>query len=433
MAYTAAPKKVLTQLRVNNPIATFEEVARLYKGHPKPERGPGRDYASHYMRLEPADRFYREPATSSEFESLGMEMKARWEAIIARGVVKIIFPFGSIQEVLPVANRVTKTVGASAKTMVECNPYTGRNTKWVEDVTIGGKSCPKVVPGDRPCQAGADGICPLGCTPKGMLKISVPEFWPGGIILFPLGSIIDISNLLGALQPYEGIDLRGVPSWSLFRKEQQISWEDGAKGTQVKANWSLNLTIDPQITAALAAQQQRRFLQSINEDAPSIAPTQQKAIAPARRAPFRNSADHQAMQAAIDAAVRAQDSAAIDLAIEAALDLFDQGFFEEDGKRIVNQAWELAQDRIAQRASIEPKRESNPTAFAGAIAEAELVEESIAKEFWGKLKAGGWTPDDLRKALDGLGYASLKVIPDDQWEAIKTKIEKALEVNDRGI
>lgn len=426
MAYNTPSKKVLTMGRVNSPIARFEEVGRLYKGNPKPERGPGRDYASSYLRFEPADRFTRE--ASATHANMAEEMKARWESIIKTGAVKIIFPFASIAEVFPVANRVTKMVGASAKTMVECDPRTGRNTKWVEDQIINGKTAPKVVSGegDRPCQASADGVCPLGCIPRAMLKISIPELWPGGIVLFPMGSIIDIGNILGALQPYDGIDLRGVPSWSLFRKEEQISWEDPAKGTQTKANWGINLTIDPQVTAKLAAQQQRQFLRSIDEDAPApaIAPTAQKAIAPARLPQFRGSADHRAMEAAMEAAAKALDSEGVAAALIAALDMIDQGFYDEGGRSIINGAWELAQDRIATRQSGGQKKEVNPKAFADAVA-AEPEEEAIemvnpeeARNFWETLKAMGWDSPTLKTRLEPLGYQSLKAVPADLWSEV---------------
>lgn len=418
MAYNAPSKKVLTMSRVNTPIARFEEVGRLYKGNPKPERGPGRDYASSYLRFEPADRFTRE--ASATHANMAEEMKARWESIIKTGAVKIIFPFASIAEVFPVANRVTKMVGASAKTMVACDPRTGRNTKWVEDQIINGKTAPKVVAGDRPCQASDDGVCPLGCIPRAMLKISIPELWPGGIVLFPMGSIIDIGNILGALQPYDGIDLRGVPSWSLFRKEEQISWEDPAKGTQTKANWGINLTIDPQITAKLAAQQQRQFLRSIDEDAPAIAPTAQKVIAPARLRQFRGSADHQAMQAAMEAAAKALDSEGVTAALVAALEMIDGGFYDEAGRSIINGAWELAQDRIATRRHY-GQQEANPKAFAAAVAAEpeeepiELIDPEEAKAFWETLKAMGWDLPTLKTRLEPLGYQSLKAVPADLW------------------
>lgn len=423
MPYTVAPKKVLTMERVTSPISKFEEVGRLYKGNPKPERGPGRDYASHYMRFEPADRFKVEPASDPQYANMAIELKARWEELIGRGSIKVIFPFATVEEVLSIANRVTKMVGASAKTMVECDPRSGRNTKWVENAIANGKPVPKVVTGDRPCQAGEDGVCPLGCIPRAMLKISIPELWPGGIVLFPLGSIIDIGNILGALQPYANIDLRGVPSWSLFRKEDQISWEDPVKGTQTKANWSVNLTIDPQVTAMLAAKQQRQFLRSVNEDIPdAIEVTPQRAIAPSRQPSFRNSADHKALQVAIDIAVENQDYQELDLAIESAMDLIDQGFYPEDDRRIIKQACEVGQDRISQRRSIAPKKEINPGGFAGAIVESDVVDVELAKAFWVELQEAGWTSEGLLNSLAELGYTSLKVVPADRWEAVKKEL-----------
>ena len=221
------------------------EIGRLYKGSPKgtSSRGyaGGDDYASHYLRFEPDDRFKLSPATSPEFKNLHDELKARWEKLIARGSVQIRFPYQGVAANWTWENKVVKTVGDRSKTFNACDGTTC--TRWTES----GKKGPELVKGSRPCAAGPnDKTCPVGCKPHGMLKFYVPELHPGGVVLFPLKGPIDVGNIQSYLNSYAAFDLTAVP-FSLFRKAQEVAFLDGKGNPQSKINWGLHLEVHPTI------------------------------------------------------------------------------------------------------------------------------------------------------------------------------------------
>lgn len=221
------------------------EIGRLYKGGPKgtSARGyaGGDDYASHYLRFEPDDRFKLSPATSPEFANLHDELKARWEQLIARGSVQIRFPYQSVEANWTWSNKEIKIVGGVGRTFNECDGTIC--TKW----TVSGKKGPEQVKGSRPCEAGPDDKnCPRGCKPHGMLKFYVPELHPGGVVLFPLKGPIDVGNIQSYLNSYASFDLTAVP-FSLFRREQEVEYIDGKGNQQRKVNWGLHLEVNPVI------------------------------------------------------------------------------------------------------------------------------------------------------------------------------------------
>jgi hypothetical protein len=318
-------------LRVSDPVRVqFSEIGRLYKGSPKgtSKRGyaGGDDYESHYLRFEPADRLKLQPATESGFGSLHDELKARWETLINQGSVRFVFPFSTIEECFPWENKVVKTIGGTAKTMVRCDGVTC--SLWTENEEVKGKSRPVLKRGDRPCQAD-DRHCPLGCAPKGMLKMMIPDLYPGGLVCFPIGSTIDIAAILGGLEPFKNYDLRGIP-FSLFRKQEIITWEQNGE-TKTKVNWGVKVEVLPTIAAKLQAKHVRDFDQYLDGEvgqARSIGAA--KAALPSAKVPtMKGSDDGYRLISDLAKAVRNHNLEAIETIQSDALELVDSGFYDE--------------------------------------------------------------------------------------------------------
>lgn len=342
-------------------IVRLSEVGRLYKGSPKgtSKRGyaGGDDYASEYIRFEPSERFKTEPPTEPGFENLFDQLKERWEVLIARGAVKVRFPFSSIEENFPWENKVIKKWGNSEKTVTRCNGISC--SMWIEDSIVDGKTRPTIKRGNRPCAAKeGDRECPLGCSPKGMLKLVIPELYPAGVVIFPLGSPIDISSVLGSLKPFEAYDLSGIP-FNLYRKGETVSWTDPKRGEQSKINFGVCLEIDPAIASGLLdsrARQFNRLLEAdfieadVSEPQRSITPAASKAL----QAPqFPRSDDGMAFSREIVVCVQNLDEDALRSAVEDAIELVSSGYYDESGIRWIESEYDRAL-RLIQQNSIAP-------------------------------------------------------------------------------
>ena len=269
-------------------IVRIHEVGRLFKGYPKGVGANGkptigRDYNSHYLRFEPDPRFKNEPSENS-FENLHEELKDRWENLISRGSVRVRMPFPSVSECLALDNSVTIKWGTGTKKAASCNGTTCSLSFKTE--TVNGKRQHVFDRIPKPCMVGDDGICPMGCAPKALLKLIIPDLYPGGVVVFPLGSPIDIDSVSGTLARFQKYPLDAIP-FSLFRKATRVNYSD-ERGDQSRDNWGVNLDIDPVVASKLMAKTSRRFdrfLESDDETIEAEVIPSQRSLAPSKAQP----------------------------------------------------------------------------------------------------------------------------------------------------
>ena len=341
-------------IRRQNPvISRLIEIGRCYKGSPKgtSKRGyaGGDDYASHYIRFQPEERLKLHPATSDDFQNLYDELKASWDQMMQQGHLKIRFPHATIEENFPYSNKLIKAIGATTKTLRECDGETC--TKWTEDgkhPTKQGQTIPIVKRGSMPCAAVEGKSCPMGCQASGMLKFMMPDFYPGGVILFPFNSLVDISTIAGYLEPYRGYDLAAIP-FNLFRREDNISYEEKGE-TKQKKNWGLHLGIDPTITRLMMESKSRNFITQL-EGGSAIAPLPPapvNALPPAQeRLPdFSRSDDGMIFKAAVSKAIRNGSLQELEGAVDNALELIFSEIYDESGRAFVERQEQNAREAI---------------------------------------------------------------------------------------
>lgn len=284
------------------------EVGRLYKGSPSGTSSKGAyrggdDYASHYLRFEPADRFKQQPSTNGH-ENLHAELKAKWEDLIAQGSIVVQFPSDRVREVFDWDNLVIKELkknSGAKKTFFRCDGNTC--SKWTEYPDNGP---PQFKSGARACFAGPnDAECPMGCKPKGMLRLFVPQLHPG-LIVFPINSPIDVTAIDDYLHGFvnRGISLSGG-IFRLFRKADDVSFEQNGE-TKSKTNWGVHLEIEPTLAQLFLQSRSDSYLRHLSgqTDRPL-------ALAGARVEDYRQSDDHFALQNRITAAARSGDAAAV--------------------------------------------------------------------------------------------------------------------------
>lgn len=324
------------------------EIGRLYKGSPKGtsvrKYAGGDDYASHYLRFEPDDRFKLSPATTAGFANLHEELKARWESLISKGSVSIRFPYQGVSANWQWSNKLVKMVGDRGKTFVECDGATC--TKWTQP----GAKRPEFIKGSKPCAAGPeDKDCPLGCKPYGMLTFYVPELHPGGVVLFPLKGPIDVGNIQSYLNSYAAFDLTAVP-FSLFRRSQEVSYVDSKGVSQSKINWGLHLEIDPTIAQLMlqgraTAYERQLASGNVGQLSPASQPVLEAAVIAAPD--YRQSQQWMSYQNAITRAAQSGDRAQITALAEAEKRSIGRGDFDMAGMTLVDREVVRAMDMIS--------------------------------------------------------------------------------------
>lgn len=363
------PKKIMV---LDKPVSVrIHEIGRLFKGHPKGTNAQGkptigRDYNSHYLRLEPDDRFKNEPGNDG-FSNLYDELKARWEKLIARGSVRVKLPFSTVEECMVLDNSVIIKWGTGTKKAASCDGRTC-NLSFSTTKSSDGKKKYEFDRTPKPCMVGDDGICPMGCAPKALLKLIIPDLYPGGVVIFPLGSPIDIDSVRGTLARFEKYSLDGIP-FSLFRKTTRVNYSDD-RGEQSRDNWGVNLDIDPIIASKLMAKTERRFdrfLESDDEtiDAEVVSP--QRSIAPAKNtAPnFKQSDDGYQFQQQIRASINDGNLELLSEAVEIARNLVESGFYDRSGLAFINYEEGRARSAIkdlgiSSTPSVQPKPPLTP-------------------------------------------------------------------------
>ncbi|MGL4909734.1 MAG: hypothetical protein ACRC4J_00835, partial [Cetobacterium sp.] len=334
----------------------FVEIGRCYKGTPKgtSKRGyaGGDDYNSSYLRFEPSDRLKFHPASSNQYENMHAELKARWETLIKDGRVKIRFPLPSVDENFVWSNKVIKAIANTEKTFRECDGVTC--TKWVESIphpTKTNQTLPKFVKGSKPCSAVEGKECPEGCQAKGLLKFMVPDLYPGGIIILPLNSPVDIGAIAGYLKPFENIDLSAIP-FSLFRKASPVSWEEKGEIKTKAENWGLHLEIDPQMSMLMMASKKRQFIGEL-QGQPKLLSQPIAALPPARTETlptFGKSDDGYQFVARMQSAIQLGSTAELDAAVDDAMDLVHSGLYEfKSGVAFIDYEYKRALQAISDR------------------------------------------------------------------------------------
>lgn len=406
-------------LRKQNPVtARFTEIGRCYKGSPKgtSKRGyaGGDDYASSYIRFEPAERLKLHPATTDAFESLYEEFKARWEVLIKEGRVRIRFPHYGIDENFVWSNKVIKAIGGTEKTFRECDGTTC--TKWVESAqhpTKKGQTIPKFVRGEKACSAIEGKECPEGCQAKGMLKFMVPDLYPGGIILFPLNSPVDISAIAGYLEPFKNTDLSAIP-FSLFRKPDPLSWEEKGEMKSKAENWGLHLEIDPQISMLMMESRQRRFIGELQGDVSiaALTPEKPKSLAPASEElpAFGKSEDGYNFTIKVQTAIRNGSVDELNSAIEDALELVHANLYDfKSGiafvEREQNRAMEALRDRTMPTVEVVP---NDP-----------FLTREEGLELWKLAASAKFTESTAKQCLNDLKIESFAKIPRDRASEVR--------------
>lgn len=424
-------------IRKQNPIVSrLVEIGRCYKGSPKgtSKRGyaGGDDYASHYFRLEPEQRLKLHPATSDRFANLYDELKAAWEEMISQGGIKIRFPHSTIEENFPYSNRLIKQIGGTAKTFRECDGQTC--TKWVEDEphpSRKGQTIPKFKRGAIPCAAADGKECPMGCQAQGMLKFMVPDLYPGGVVLFPMNSPVDISAIAGYLEPYRQYDLSAIP-FNLFRREDTISYDDRGEIKQ-KKNWGLHLTIDPTITRLMLLSKERQFLAGLNGDlmAPVISPASAAAALPASKSQlpgFRGSDDAFNFTARVQESIRACSTEMLNRAIEDARDLIHSNLYDRSGHEFIDREQERAMHLIRESSPYKAaEKAEGPAISVEAVVAAEpseFVEGEELKALVAIAKENGWNSDSLKIRLNEIGINGSKKIPRDRLSEVSLIVGK---------
>lgn len=360
------PKKIMI---LDKPVSVrIHEIGRLFKGHPKGTNAQGkstigRDYNSSYLRFEPADRFKNEPSDNG-FPSLYDQLKARWESLIARGSVRVKLPFSTVEECMFLDNSVIIKWGTGTKKASSCDGKTcslSFNTEMVN-----GKKKYEFDRNPKPCMVGNDGICPMGCAPKALLKLIIPDLYPGGVVVFPLGSPIDIDSVRGTLARFEKYSLDGIP-FSLFRKATRVNYSDD-RGEQSRDNWGVNLDIDPGVASQLMAKTDRkftRFLESDDETIDAEVVPQQRSIAPSKAPNFKQSDDGFSFLQQLRAAISEGSIELLSDAVTIARELVESGFYDRSGLAFINYEEDRARSAIVDLGfsapPVQPKQFDAPT------------------------------------------------------------------------
>jgi len=207
----------------------------------------------------------------------------------------------------------------------------------------------------------------MGCAPWGMLKFMVPDFYPGGVILFPLSSPVDISAIAGYLEPYQNYDLSAIP-FNLFRREDSVSWEEKGEMKQGK-NWGLHIGVDPTITRLMMESKERNFITQL-EGGSAIAtlqPAPVNALPPAQeRLPdFSRSSDGMSFKQAVSLAIRNGSLQELEDAVDNALELIFSGLYDESGRAFVERQEQNAREamrdaQVAIAVKLPPQPKASP-------------------------------------------------------------------------
>ena len=388
---------------------SLPEIGRLFKGTPKVANAngkliTGKDYKSHYLRFQPDATMLNLPASSDEFQCMADELGDRWEAIIDRKIVDVRLPYPTIAENFSWSNETGREMPGGYRTLFRCDGQTmSLRTEFSKDAK--GKNCMRQQAGAWPCAAGADGVCPNGCEPKGYLSVIIPDLYPAGIVVIPLNSVVDIENLQGQLAACEGADMRSIP-FQLYRAPKSLTWQDSGGNAQVTPeNWGLNLMISPAAMLAIMGSQERKLLSEGLIEVEAEAP----AMLPAALPHFKNSNDGLAFQAAIQAAKAAGDYAAVHQAVETAQEV--AGLYEPTStQRFIKYEAGRALDTIRDMGSL-------PTAPAmvADVAE-EFISESDRQRLFSEAKNSGHTLETMRLGLQQLGIEGR--IPRDRFSEV---------------
>jgi len=393
-------------IRRQNPIISrLVEIGRCYKGSRKGTSvrkwEGGDDYASHYIRFEPEERLKLHPASTDAHENLYDELKASWDQMMQQGHLKIRFPHDTIEENFPHTNKVIKKIGNTEKTFRECNGSVC--TKWTEDgkhPANPSRTIPVFKRGSMPCAASEeDKLCPMGCTPWGMLKFMIPDFYPGGVILFPLHSPVDIAAIEGYFDHYKTYPIADIP-FNLFRREDDISYEEKGEMKQ-KKNWGLHLGVDPTITRLMMESKSRNFITQL-EGGSAIAtlpPAPVNALPPAQeRLPdFSRSDDGMAFKAAVSKAIRNGSLQELESAIDNALELIFSGLYDESGRAFVERQEQNAREAMRDaQVAIAVKLPPQPKAVPVKAAPVTIDVQTESEE------TGQWEEVQSPIALDDL-------------------------------
>lgn len=334
----------------------ISEVGRLFKGSPKgvnQKTGKptiGKDYNSHYLRFEPDPRFKNE-RSSNGFPSLYEELKDRWENIISGQSVKVRLPFPSLSECMVIDNNVMIKWGAGTRKAASCDGTTCTLSFTTE--TENGKRKHVFDRTPKPCMVADDGFCPMGCAPKALLKLIIPDLYPGGIVVFPLGSPIDIDSVRGSLSRFEQYGLHCVP-FSLFRKATRVNFSDD-RGDQSRDNWGVNMEIDPEVASKLMMKTDRRFNHFLESDDDIIdveTSEPQRSLAPAKAQPqapsFQKSDDGFNFLNQVRAALNGASLDFLSEAVEIATELVESGYYDRSGLAFISREEDRARSTIRE-------------------------------------------------------------------------------------
>ena len=437
-------------VRKQNPIqARLVEIGRCYKGGASGTSKKsslykgGDDFASSYIRFEPADRFKLSPASSDKFHNLFEELKAAWEDMISQGSISIRFPSPTIEENFTYSNKVTKGIGNTTKTFRECDGETC--TKWVESAphpVKSGQTIPVFKRGAKPCSAIEGKDCPEGCKAKGMLKFMIPDLYPGGIIVFPLNSPVDVGAIAAYLEPFRSLDLSAVP-FNLFRMKQDVSWEEKGE-TKSKANWGIHLAIDPTFSRLMLQGSERRYRaqMEIGDFTPVRSLRSNSAIAslpPATETlpSLRRTDDGMAFQQDVQRSIRETDIALLREVVEDAKELVWSGIYSKESMGWIESEERRAMEAIArvptarvelapQRAA-QPKRSQATSSTSEATIEApatvvsdgdELISKSDRAHLWKTAQSTGYSEDGFRGLVEMFGFSGSEKITAIAYEGI---------------
>jgi hypothetical protein len=155
------------------------------------------------------------------------------------------------------------------------------------------------------------------------------------MVVFPMGSPIDIQTIRGNLAVFGDRDLRGIPL-SLLRKPQRVNFTDYKGAEQSRENWQLMIEIDPKIAKAMLQKQERQFERYLNSEEEFIEAEvtesrQQRSIAPsaASKSPnFKTSDDGFNFLQQLQVAMNEGSLELMSEALEIARDLVSSGYYD---------------------------------------------------------------------------------------------------------
>jgi hypothetical protein len=429
-------KKIM--LLDRTPIVRLNEVGRLFKGSPKgvsEKTGKptiGRDYNSHYLRFEPDERFKNEPSNDG-FASLYDELKARWELLIQKGSVRVRLPFARLDECFIVDNAVFIRWGTGTKKAASCNGHIC-NLSY-EVVKENGKNKYQFDRTPKPCKANADGLCPMGCSPKALLKLYIPDLYPGGCVVFPLGSPIDINSIRGTLSQFEQYGLDNVP-FSLFRKSTRVNFTDD-RGDQSRDNWGVCIEVDPTVASKMIASKSRQFDRlleadfievEVSEPQRSIAPSASKAL----QAPqFPRSDDGMAFSRGILECIQNLDENALRSEVEDAIALVSSGYYDESGIGWIelefNRALRLIQENKPKTVKQKTPQKERIDWFRGQLGTSvdEILAIIAEKNLPNSSQMDDAQAQSLISGMLALFYVTNREIPIDVFDRLSSKARES--------